>query len=171
MNPVLGNESSLATELAGSVTVRPTIFPRSGYGVLAFLMFLNALFSIFNNFLVIAVTLKNPQLRSPLNIFILNVSFSDLMMSLCGTTVVIATNYHGFFFLGHRFCTFQGFAVNYFGKQKEEYGCQCMQESYFYCFQLEGNFQLEKELHGLAELRVASLVQTWALMNAFLQFL
>ncbi|XP_044311396.1 pinopsin-like isoform X2 [Varanus komodoensis] len=36
-------------------------------------------------------------------------------MSLCGTTIVIATNYHGYFFLGQRFCTFQGFAVNYFG--------------------------------------------------------
>uniref|UniRef100_A0A6J0SFN2 Pinopsin-like n=1 Tax=Pogona vitticeps TaxID=103695 RepID=A0A6J0SFN2_9SAUR len=111
----MGNDSSLATELAESITVRPTIFPRAGYGVLAFLMFLNALFSIFNNFLVIAVTLKNPQLRNPINIFIFNVSFSDLMMSLCGTTIVIATNYHGYFFLGRKFCIFQGFAVNYFG--------------------------------------------------------
>ncbi|XP_042322531.1 opsin-VA-like [Sceloporus undulatus] len=109
------NDSSLVTELAEGAMVKPTIFPKAGYGVLAFLMFLNALFSIFNNFLVIAVTLKNPQLRNPINMFILNLSFSDLMMSLCGTTIVIATNYYGYFYLGRKFCIFQGFAVNYFG--------------------------------------------------------
>uniref|UniRef100_A0A8D0H820 G-protein coupled receptors family 1 profile domain-containing protein n=1 Tax=Sphenodon punctatus TaxID=8508 RepID=A0A8D0H820_SPHPU len=103
------------TELAASITVIPTIFPRSGYGILAFLMFLNAFFSIFNNLLVIIVTIKYSQLRNPMNIFILNLSFSDLMMSLCGTTIVIATNYYGYFYLGHKFCVFQGFAVNYFG--------------------------------------------------------
>ncbi|CAH2277711.1 vertebrate ancient opsin-like [Pelobates cultripes] len=96
-------------------TSNPTIFPRSGYNILAFVMFLNAVFSIFNNTLVILVTLKYPQLRNPMNIFILNMSFSDLMMTLCGTTVVVSTNYHGYFYLGENFCTFQGFAVNYFG--------------------------------------------------------
>ncbi|XP_072259086.1 pinopsin-like [Pyxicephalus adspersus] len=103
------------TELSENFTAKPTIFPRSGYNILAFIMFLNAVFSIFNNLLVILVTMKNPQLRNPINIFILNLSFSDLLMTLCGTTIVISTNYHGYFYLGEKFCVFQGFAVNYFG--------------------------------------------------------
>ncbi|KAM4676026.1 pinopsin-like [Discoglossus pictus] len=107
------NTTSL--DLGESFTVKPTIFPKAGYNILAFLMFLNAVFSIFNNMLVIIVTIKNPQLRNPINIFILNLSFSDLMMSLCGTTIVVSTNYHGSFYLGEKFCVFQGFAVNYFG--------------------------------------------------------
>ncbi|XP_018415733.1 PREDICTED: pinopsin-like [Nanorana parkeri] len=103
------------TELSENFTAKPTIFHRSGYSILAFLMFLNAVFSIFNNLLVILVTMKYPQLRNPINIFILNLSFSDLLMTLCGTTIVISTNYHGYFYLGEKFCIFQGFAVNYFG--------------------------------------------------------
>ncbi|KAM5171424.1 pinopsin-like [Mantella aurantiaca] len=107
--------SITSTELSDNFTVKPTIFPRSGYSILAFLMFLNAAFSIFNNLLVILVTMKYPQLRNPINIFILNLSFSDLLMTLCGTTIVISTNFHGYFYLGEKFCIFQGFAVNYFG--------------------------------------------------------
>ncbi|XP_040269222.1 pinopsin-like [Bufo bufo] len=102
-------------DLMENFTAKPTIFPRSGYSILSFLMFLNAVFSIFNNLLVILVTMKYPQLRNPINIFILNLSFSDLLMTLCGTTIVVSTNYHGYFYLGEKFCVFQGFAVNYFG--------------------------------------------------------
>ncbi|OCT88836.1 pinopsin [Xenopus laevis] len=101
--------------IADNFTVMPTIFPRSGYSILSFIMFLNAVFSICNNVLVILVTLRYPQLRNPINIFILNLSFSDLMMTLCGTTIVVSTNYYGYFYLGQQFCIFQGFAVNYFG--------------------------------------------------------
>ncbi|XP_053575207.1 vertebrate ancient opsin-like [Bombina bombina] len=107
--------NTTASDLSDSFTAKPTIFPKSGYSILAFLMFLNAVFSIFNNLLVIIVTIKNPQLRNPINIFILNMSFSDLMMTLFGTTIVVSTNYYGYFYLGTTFCTFQGFAVNYFG--------------------------------------------------------
>ncbi|OCT87544.1 hypothetical protein XELAEV_18021240mg [Xenopus laevis] len=108
-----GNSTPPGT--ANNITVMPTIFPRSGYIILSFLMFLNAVFSICNNVVVILVTLRYPQLRNPINIFILNLSFSDLMMALCGTTIVVSTNYYGYFYLGEQFCIFQGFAVNYFG--------------------------------------------------------
>ncbi|XP_069086166.1 pinopsin-like [Pleurodeles waltl] len=96
-------------------TLPHDLLPRSGYSILSFLMFLNAIFSIFNNVLVIVVTAKNPQLRNPINIFILNLSISDLMIAVCGTTVAVVTNYHGYFYLGEKICIFQGFAVNYFG--------------------------------------------------------
>ncbi|KAM8971984.1 vertebrate ancient opsin-like [Pelodytes ibericus] len=111
----MAENSTSATFHNDSFTAYPTIFPKSGYSILAFLMFLNAVFSIFNNLLVIIITIKYPQLRNPINIFILNMSFSDLMMTLCGTTIVVSTNYHGYFYLGENFCILQGFAVNYFG--------------------------------------------------------
>ncbi|KAM4748848.1 vertebrate ancient opsin-like [Rhinophrynus dorsalis] len=107
--------NTTAPGLTDNFTPKPTIFPRYGYSILSFLMFLNAVFSIFNNVLVIVVTIKYPQLRNPINIFILNLSLSDLMMTLCGTTIVISTNYYGYFYLGEKVCIFQGFAVNYFG--------------------------------------------------------
>lgn len=99
-----------------SSTVAPTIFPRAGYSILSYLMFINAIFSVFNNTLVITVLMKNRTLLNPMNVIILSLAVSDLMIALCGSSIVTITNYHGSFFLGDEFCIFQGFAVNYFGK-------------------------------------------------------
>ncbi|CAB1322673.1 unnamed protein product [Coregonus sp. 'balchen'] len=98
-----------------SSTVAPTIFPRSGYSIISYLMFINAIFSVFNNTLVITVLVKNRTLLTPMNVIILSLAVSDLMIALCGSSIVTITNYHGSFFLGDEFCIFQGFAVNYFG--------------------------------------------------------
>ncbi|XP_061139168.1 parietopsin [Syngnathus typhle] len=92
-----------------------TVFPRVGYSVLAFLMFINTVLSVFNNGLVIGVSLRNPGLLRPMNVFVFSLAVSDLMIGLCGSLVVTVTNYHGSFFMGRAACVFQGFAVNYFG--------------------------------------------------------
>ncbi|XP_036375627.1 parietopsin [Megalops cyprinoides] len=97
------------------VSAAPTNFPRVGYSILSFLMFINTVFSVFNNTLVIAVMLRSPQLRSAMNVFILSLAVSDLMIATCGSAIVTVTNYYGYFFLGRSLCVFQGFAVNYFG--------------------------------------------------------
>lgn len=98
------------------LTVAPTVFPRVGYSIISFLMFINTVLSVLNNSVVITVLLKNPSLLHPMNVFIFSLAVSDLMIGLCGSLVVTITNYHGSFFLGHAACVFQGFAVNYFGK-------------------------------------------------------
>ncbi|XP_075883538.1 parietopsin [Nelusetta ayraudi] len=110
--PLLSSAAAAAAELA---TAAPTIFPRVGYSVLSFLMFINTLLSVFNNGLVITVMLRNPSLLHPMNAFLLSLAVSDLMIGLCGSLVVTITNYHGSFFIGDAACVFQGFAVNYFG--------------------------------------------------------
>ncbi|KAM9807709.1 parietopsin [Neosynchiropus ocellatus] len=107
--------SSSPSVPAESFTVAPTIFPRIGYSILSFLMFINTVFTVFNNGLVITVMLKNPAILQPMNVFILSLAVSDLMIGLCGSLVVTITNYRGSFFIGHAACVFQGFAVNYFG--------------------------------------------------------
>ncbi|XP_071753704.1 vertebrate ancient opsin [Centroberyx gerrardi] len=101
--------------LTEAVTVAPTVFPRVGYSIISFLMFLNTVLSVFNNSLVITVLLKNPPLLHPMNAIIFSLAVSDLMIALCGSLIVTITNYQGSFFLGNGFCIFQGFAVNYFG--------------------------------------------------------
>nr|XP_055048595.1 parietopsin [Misgurnus anguillicaudatus] len=98
-----------------SVMVQPTIFPRVGYSILSYLMFINTLLSVFNNSLVIVVMLKNVHFLNAMNIIILSLAISDLMIATCGSAIVTITNYKGSFFLGEPFCVFQGFAVNYFG--------------------------------------------------------
>uniref|UniRef100_A0AAY4CG97 G-protein coupled receptors family 1 profile domain-containing protein n=1 Tax=Denticeps clupeoides TaxID=299321 RepID=A0AAY4CG97_9TELE len=109
------NASFPEQTFATMATEVPTIFPRLGYSILSYLMFINTIFSIFNNSLVIAVMLKNTQLLNAMNIILLSLAVSDLMIGVCGSAVVTITNYKGTFFLGDKFCVFQGFAVNYFG--------------------------------------------------------
>ncbi|XP_048014214.1 parietopsin isoform X2 [Megalobrama amblycephala] len=106
-------ESITTTDL--TMTVQPTIFPRVGYSILSYLMFINTLLSVFNNLLVIAVMLKNVRFLNAMNVIILSLAVSDLMIATCGSAIVTITNYEGSFFLGDAFCVFQGFAVNYFG--------------------------------------------------------
>lgn len=104
------------------VTAAPTIFPRVGYSIISFLMFINTVFSVFNNGVVIAVMLMNPSLLQPMNVFIFGLAVSDLMIGLCGSLVATITNYHGSYFIGHAACIFQGFSVNYFGKWNRKGG-------------------------------------------------
>ncbi|XP_007541884.1 parapinopsin-like isoform X1 [Poecilia formosa] len=98
-----------------TVTDAPVVFPRVGYSILSFLMFINTVFSVFNNGLVIAVMLRNASLLQPMNVLILSLAVSDLMIALCGSLVATVTNYQGSYFIGHAACVFQGFSVNYFG--------------------------------------------------------
>lgn len=120
--PWSSNSSPPATFHAEVMTVAPTIFPRVGYSILSFLMFINTVLSIFNNGLVITVMLKNPFLLHPMNILLLSLAVSDLMIGLCGSLVVTITNYRGSYFNDHAACVFQGFSVNYFGKCSPEEG-------------------------------------------------
>lgn len=111
-NSSSGSHPSIYAEV---MAITPTIFPRVGYSIISFLMFINTLLTVFNNCLVITVMLRNPSLLQPMTVF-LSLAVSDLMIGLCGSLVVTITNYHGFFFIGDTACVFQGFAVNYFGK-------------------------------------------------------
>ncbi|XP_043084222.1 parietopsin isoform X3 [Puntigrus tetrazona] len=106
-------ESITTTDMA--TTAQPAIFPRVGYSILSYLMFINTILSVFNNLLVIAVMLKNLHFLNAMNVIILSLAVSDLMIATCGSAIVTVTNYQGSFFLGDAFCVFQGFAVNYFG--------------------------------------------------------
>uniref|UniRef100_A0A8C6ULK8 Parietopsin n=1 Tax=Neogobius melanostomus TaxID=47308 RepID=A0A8C6ULK8_9GOBI len=81
------------------VTVTPTIFPRFGYSILSFLMFITTVLTVFNNTTVIVVMVRNSLLQ-PMNVFILSLAVSDLMIGLCGSLVVTITNYRGYYFIG-----------------------------------------------------------------------
>ncbi|NP_001315086.1 parietopsin [Danio rerio] len=106
-------ENFAKTEL--TMMVQPTIFPRVGYSILSYLMFINTTLSVFNNVLVIAVMVKNLHFLNAMTVIIFSLAVSDLLIATCGSAIVTVTNYEGSFFLGDAFCVFQGFAVNYFG--------------------------------------------------------
>ncbi|XP_060745210.1 parapinopsin-like [Tachysurus vachellii] len=92
-----------------------TLLSPLGYGLLSFWMLIVTLLSVLCNTLVIAVMLRNHQLFFPTNVLILGLSVSDLLMTICGSSVSTVTNYFGQLFMGRKLCVFQGFTVNYFG--------------------------------------------------------
>lgn len=93
-----------------------TLLSPVGYGLLSFWMLIVTLLSVLCNSLVIAVMLRNHQLFFPANVLILGLSVSDLLMTICGSSVSTVTNYYGQLFMGRELCVFQGFTVNYFGE-------------------------------------------------------
>ncbi|KAJ3597178.1 hypothetical protein NHX12_003578 [Muraenolepis orangiensis] len=109
------SDANSAFPIMTEMTASPTIFPRVGYSIISFVMFINTILSVFNNSLVVAVMIKTPSILNPMNAIILSLAVSDLMIALCGSLIVTITNYRGSFFLGDGVCIFQGFAVNYFG--------------------------------------------------------
>ncbi|XP_066534432.1 vertebrate ancient long opsin a isoform X2 [Hoplias malabaricus] len=89
--------------------------PQWNFKVLAAWMFVVTTLSLSENFVVMLVTYKFKPLRQPLNYIIVNLSLADFLVSLIGGTISVATNYHGYFFLGRWACVLEGFAVTFFG--------------------------------------------------------
>lgn len=88
------------------------------FHLLSALMFLVTSLSLFENFIVIFMTVKFKQLRQPLNYVIVNLSVADFLVSLVGGTISFLTNLKGYFYMGHWACVLEGFAVTFFGKWK-----------------------------------------------------
>lgn len=88
------------------------------FHLLSALMFLVTSLSLFENFIVIFITVKFKQLRQPLNYVIVNLSVADFLVSLVGGTISFLTNLKGYFYMGHWACVLEGFAVTFFGKWK-----------------------------------------------------
>ncbi|MEE6485872.1 hypothetical protein FKM82_014436 [Ascaphus truei] len=85
------------------------------FQLLAALMFVVTSLSIFENFIVILVTIKFKQLRQPLNYIIVNLSVADFFVSIVGGSISTATNSKGYFYLGPSACVLEGFAVTFLG--------------------------------------------------------
>ncbi|KAG8135459.1 hypothetical protein E2320_008479, partial [Naja naja] len=85
------------------------------FHLLSALMFLVTSLSLFENFIVIFITVKFKQLRQPLNYVIVNLSVADFLVSLVGGTISFLTNLKGYFYMGHWACVLEGFAVTFFG--------------------------------------------------------
>uniref|UniRef100_A0A8C5STH5 G-protein coupled receptors family 1 profile domain-containing protein n=1 Tax=Laticauda laticaudata TaxID=8630 RepID=A0A8C5STH5_LATLA len=77
------------------------------FHLLSALMFLVTSLSLFENFIVIFITVKFKQLRQPLNYVIVNLSVADFLVSLVGGTISFLTNLKGYFYMGHWACVLE----------------------------------------------------------------
>ncbi|KAM9370619.1 pinopsin-like [Phaethornis superciliosus] len=67
------------------------------------------------NGLVIVVSIRYKQLRTPLNYILVNLAVADLLVTLCGSSISFSNNIKGFFVFGKRMCELEGFMVSLTG--------------------------------------------------------
>ncbi|KFO99740.1 Pinopsin, partial [Calypte anna] len=89
--------------------------PRGLYLSVAVLMGTILVSASLLNGLVIVVSIKYKQLRSPLNYILVNLAVADLLVTLCGSSISFSNNISGFFVFGRRMCELEGFMVSLTG--------------------------------------------------------
>ncbi|XP_067111212.1 teleost multiple tissue opsin 2b [Osmerus mordax] len=88
---------------------------RAGFIVLSVFLGLIMTFGFLNNFVVLMLFCRFKTLRTPVNMLLLNISVSDMLVCLFGTTLSFASSIHGKWFLGTHGCNWYGFINSCFG--------------------------------------------------------
>ncbi|XP_048095063.1 parapinopsin-like isoform X1 [Alosa alosa] len=89
--------------------------PRVGFIVISVILGFIMTFGFINNFVVLILFCKFKTLRTPVNMLLLNISISDMLVCLCGTTLSFASSIRGRWFLGKHGCSWYGFINSCFG--------------------------------------------------------
>eukprot|EP00063_Salmo_salar_P019891 XP_013994726.1 PREDICTED: vertebrate ancient opsin-like isoform X1 [Salmo salar] len=72
-------------------------------------------FGFLNNLLVLVLFCRYKVLRSPINLLLINISFSDLLVCVVGTPFSFAASTQGRWLIGKSGCVWYGFANSLFG--------------------------------------------------------
>uniref|UniRef100_A0A8C1UVS5 Teleost multiple tissue opsin 2b n=1 Tax=Cyprinus carpio TaxID=7962 RepID=A0A8C1UVS5_CYPCA len=88
---------------------------RAGFIVLSVFLGFIMTFGFFNNFIVLVLFCKFKTLRTPVNVLLLNISVSDMLVCMFGTTLSFASSVRGRWLLGRRGCMWYGFINSCFG--------------------------------------------------------
>lgn len=68
------------------------------------------------NFLVLLIFVKFEEVRTPINMILLNISVSDLLVCVFGTPFSFAANVSGGWLIGQQGCKWYGFCNSLFGE-------------------------------------------------------
>ncbi|XP_009950128.1 PREDICTED: opsin-3-like, partial [Leptosomus discolor] len=88
---------------------------RNGHTVVAVFLGLILFFGFLNNLIVLILFCKFKTLRNPVNMLLLNISISDMLVCISGTTLSFASNIHGKWIGGEHGCRWYGFVNSCFG--------------------------------------------------------
>ncbi|KAJ8013271.1 hypothetical protein DPEC_G00051520 [Dallia pectoralis] len=88
---------------------------RTGFVVLSVFLGLIMTFGFINNFVVLLLFCKFKTLRTPVNMLLLNISVSDMLVCLFGTTLSFTSSIKGKWLLGRNGCLWYGFINSCFG--------------------------------------------------------
>ena len=88
----------------------------AGFVVLSVVLGFIMTFGFLNNFVVLLLFCKFKKLRTPVNMLLLNISVSDMLVCLFGTTLSFASSIRGKWLLGRSGCSWYGFINSCFGE-------------------------------------------------------
>ncbi|KAK7882440.1 hypothetical protein WMY93_028614 [Mugilogobius chulae] len=106
----LSDEQGHADFTTGAARLSPT-----GFIVLSVFLGIIMTFGFLNNFIVLILFCKFKKLRTPVNMLLLNISVSDMLVCLFGTTLSFASSIRGRWLLGTSGCSWYGFINSCFG--------------------------------------------------------
>lgn len=99
----------------------------TGFVVLSVVLGFIMTFGFLNNFIVLLLFCKFKKLRTPVNMLLLNISVSDMLVCVCGTTLSFASSVRGRWLLGRGGCSWYGFINSCFGESRLR-GSTCSNE-------------------------------------------
>ncbi|KAK1167876.1 opsin-3-like [Acipenser oxyrinchus oxyrinchus] len=88
---------------------------KTGHAVVSVFLGCILVFGFFNNLIVLVLFCKFKTLRTPVNMFLLNISVSDMLVCLFGTTLSFASSIYGRWLGGKNGCMWYGFINSCFG--------------------------------------------------------
>ncbi|KAG9277929.1 teleost multiple tissue opsin 2a [Astyanax mexicanus] len=88
---------------------------RTGHSVVAVILGFIMVFGFLNNVVVLVLFCRFKTLRTPVNLLLLNISVSDMLVCVCGTSLSFAASVHGRWLVGRRGCMWYGFVNSCFG--------------------------------------------------------
>ncbi|KAJ3592448.1 hypothetical protein NHX12_007575 [Muraenolepis orangiensis] len=96
-------------------TATPGMLSPAGFVVLSVALGFIMTFGFLNNFVVLLLFCKFKTLRTPVNMLLLNISVSDMLVCMFGTTLSFASSINGRWLLGPVGCSWYGFINSCFG--------------------------------------------------------
>ncbi|XP_030613733.1 teleost multiple tissue opsin 2b isoform X2 [Archocentrus centrarchus] len=106
----LSDDRELLDAPTGAAKLSP-----AGFVVLSVVLGFIMTFGFLNNFIVLLLFCKFKKLRTPVNMLLLNISVSDMLVCLFGTTLSFASSIRGKWLLGRSGCSWYGFVNSCFG--------------------------------------------------------
>ncbi|XP_066518848.1 teleost multiple tissue opsin 2a [Hoplias malabaricus] len=88
---------------------------RGGHDVVAVILGFIMTFGFVNNLLVLVLFCRFKTLRTPVNLLLLNISVSDLLVCVFGTSLSFAASVRGRWLVGRSGCVWYGFVNSCFG--------------------------------------------------------
>ncbi|XP_012987449.2 vertebrate ancient opsin-like [Esox lucius] len=96
-------------------SARGTTLSPNGNLIVALCLGLISTFGILNNLLVLMLFCRYKVLRSPINLLLINISFSDLLVCMVGTPFSFAASTQGRWLIGKSGCVWYGFVNTLLG--------------------------------------------------------